>query len=307
MEVLISMAQTAPKIRRRRYTRRDYKAFWYIAPWIIGFLVLQLYPFIVSLIYSFTNYKFGSTIKFVGLENYIRLFTRDADFMKSLRATGIFTLAVVPGKLILSLAVAMFLNRDMRGINLARTVYYIPSLFGGSVAVSVLWKVLFQDNGIINSYINALGLQTIQFWGDPKYALATICSLEIWQFGSSMVMSLAALKQVPASLYEAASIDGANAWHKFWHITIPQISPVLFFNLIMQTIQALQNFTSASVITNGGPLKSTYVMGMKLYKEAFTNFKMGYASAISWVMFLIIMAVTLLLFRFSSAWVSYDD
>lgn len=301
------MAQTATKPRRRRYTRRDYQAFWYIAPWLIGFLVLQLYPFITSLVYSFTNYRLGSTIKFVGLDNYIRLFTRDADFMKSLKATGIFTLAIVPGKLTLSLAVAMFLNRNMKGINLARTVYYIPSLFGGSVAVAVLWKVLFQDNGIINAYINALGFQTIQFWGNPKYALGTICSLEIWQFGSSMVMSLAALKQVPASLYEAASIDGANAWHRFWHVTIPQISPVLFFNLIMQTIQALQNFTSASVITNGGPLKSTYVMGMKLYKEAFTNFKMGYASAISWVMFLIIMVVTLLLFRFSSAWVSYDD
>lgn len=301
------MVQTATKPRRRRYTRRDYQAFLYIAPWLLGFVVLQLYPFIMSLLYSFCNYSLGSSVKFIGLDNYVRLFTRDADFVKSLKATGIFTLAVVPGKLILSLAVAMFLNRHMRGINLARTVYYIPSLFGGSVAVAVLWKVLFQDNGIVNAYINALGLKTIQFWGDPRYALGTICSLEIWQFGSSMVMSLAALKQVPASLYEAASIDGANAWHRFWHVTIPQISPVLFFNLIMQTIQALQNFTSASVITNGGPLKSTYVMGLKLYKEAFTNFKMGYASAISWVMFLIIMAVTLLLFRFSSAWVSYDD
>ena len=301
------MVQTATKPCRRRYTRRDYQAFLYIAPWLLGFVVLQLYPFIMSLLYSFCNYSLRSSVKFIGLDNYVRLFTRDADFVRSLKATGIFTLAVVPGKLILSLAVAMFLNRDMRGINLARTVYYIPSLFGGSVAVAVLWKVLFQDNGIVNAYINALGLQTIQFWGDPRYALGTICSLEIWQFGSSMVMSLAALKQVPASLYEAASIDGANAWHRFWHVTIPQISPVLFFNLIMQTIQALQNFTSASVITNGGPLKSTYVMGLKLYKEAFTNFKMGYASAISWVMFLIIMAVTLLLFRFSSAWVSYDD
>ena len=302
------MTQAVPKkIRRSKYTRRDYQAFLYIAPWLIGFLVLQLYPFILSLIYSFCNYQLGNTIQFTGLDNYVRLFTRDSDFGKSLRATGIFTLAVVPGKLILSLAVAMFLNRDMRGINLARTVYYIPSLFGGSVAVSVLWKILFQDNGIINAYLNALGMSTIQFWGDANYALGTICSLEIWQFGSSMVMSLAALKQVPASLYEAASLDGANAWHKFWHVTIPQISPVLFFNLIMQTIQALQNFTSASVITKGGPLKSTYVMGLKLYKEAFTNFKMGYASAISWVMFLIIMVITLLLFRFSSAWVSYED
>lgn len=307
MEVLHSMSQTVTKVRHRRYTRRDYQAYLYIAPWLIGFLLLQLYPFIMSLIYSFCNYMLGTTPTFIGIDNYVRLFTRDTDFVKSLKATAIFTLAVVPGKLSLSLAVAMFLNRNIKGINLARTIYYIPSLFGGSVAVSVLWKVLFQDNGIINAYITALGLQRVQFWGDPNYALGTICALEIWQFGSSMVMSLAALKQVPASLYEAASIDGANAWHRFWHITIPQISPVLFFNLIMQTIQALQNFTSASVITNGGPVKSTYVMGLKLYKEAFTNFKMGYASAISWVMFLIIMAVTLLLFRFSSAWVSYDD
>lgn len=295
------------KKAQRRYIKRENLAYLYIAPWLIGFLVLQLYPFVVSLYYSFCNYQLGTTPVFNGLNNYIRLFTTDADFMRSLKATGIFTLVVVPGKLILSLAVAMFLNRNMRGINLARTIYYIPSLFGGSVAVSVLWKILFQDNGVVNAYLNVLGIGTVQFWGDPRYALGTICSLEIWQFGSSMVMFLAALKQVPKSLYEAAAIDGGNKWHQFWHVTIPQISPIIFFNMIMQTIQALQNFTSSSVITNGGPLKSTYVMGLKLYKEAFTNFKMGYASAISWVMFMIIMVVTLLLFRFSSAWVNYDN
>ena len=300
-------AAVQKKTQGRKYTRRDNLAYLYIAPWLIGFLVLQLYPFVVSLIYSFCNYQLGTTPTFNGVSNYVRLFTRDADFIRSLRATGIFTIVVVPGKLILSLAVAMFLNRDMRGINLARTIYYIPSLFGGSVAVSVLWKILFQDNGVVNAYLSILGIETIQFWGDPRYALGTICSLEIWQFGSSMVMFLAALKQVSKSLYEAAAIDGANKWHQFCHVTIPQISPIIFFNLIMQTIQALQNFTSSSVITNGGPLKSTYVMGLKLYKAAFTNFKMGYASAISWVMFLIIMVVTMLLFRFSSAWVSYDN
>lgn len=302
------MARAADSGKKaKRYIRRDNLAYLYIAPWLIGFLVLQLYPFVVSLYYSFCNYQLGTTPVFNGLNNYIRLFTTDADFMRSLKATGIFTLVVVPGKLILSLAVAMFLNRNMRGINLARTIYYIPSLFGGSVAVSVLWKILFQDNGVVNAYLNVLGIGTVQFWGDPRYALGTICSLEIWQFGSSMVMFLAALKQVPKSLYEAAAIDGGNKWHQFWHVTIPQISPIIFFNMIMQTIQALQNFTSSSVITNGGPLKSTYVMGLKLYKEAFTNFKMGYASAISWVMFMIIMVVTLLLFRFSSAWVNYDN
>ena len=155
--------------------------------------------------------------------------------------------------------------------------------------------------------LGALRLPTVQFWGNPNAALPTICALEIWQFGPSMVMFLAALKQVPASLYEAASIDGANSFKKFMKITIPQITPIIFFNLIMQTIQALQNFTSAFVITNGGPLKSTYVLGMKLYKEGFSYFKMGYASAISWVIFLMVMVVTLLLFKSSSGWVHYED
>lgn len=290
-----------------KYTRRDYQAFLYLMPWLIGFLLLQLYPFLMSLYYSFNQYKLGSTPTWCGLNNYIYMFTRDREFTNSLRVTGLYTLYTVPGKLIMALAVAVFLNRNIRGINFIRTMYYIPSLFGGSVAVSVLWKLMFLDNGVVNSYLSALGLQTVQFWGSPKNALPTICALEIWQFGSSMVMFLAALKQVPASLYEAASIDGASKVRSFFSITIPQITPIIFFNLIMQTIQALQNFTSAFVITNGGPLKSTYVLGMKLYREAFSFFKMGYASAISWVIFIIILVITLLLFRSSSVWVHYSD
>lgn len=224
-----------------------------------------------------------------------------------MKVTVVYTLYTVPGKLVMALAVAVFLNRNIKGINLIRTLYYIPSLFGGSVAVSVLWKALFIDNGVINALLTGLSLPAIQFWGDPRYALKTICALEIWQFGSSMVMFLAALKQVPASLYEAASIDGAGKLQSFFRITLPQITPIIFFNLIMQTIQALQNFTSAFVITKGGPVKSTYVLGMKLYKEGFSYFKMGYASAISWAIFVMIVAVTMLLFRSSSVWVHYDD
>jgi len=201
----------------------------------------------------------------------------------------------------------VFLNRDIKGINLIRTLYYIPSLFGGSVAIAILWKLMFLDNGVANAILTALHLPNIQFLGDTKYALKTICSLEIWQFGSSMVMFLAALKQVPQSLYEAAEIDGAGKVTRFIRITIPQITPIIFFNMIMQMIQALQNFTSAFVITDGGPLKSTYVLGMKLYKEGFSYFKIGYASAISWVVFAIIMIITLILFSTSSAWVFYGD
>lgn len=287
--------------------KREYQAYLYILPWILGFVILQLYPFVSSFIYSFTDYTVGAKATFQGLANYKKLFTQDKEFWNSLKVTILFALYTVPGKLIMALAVAMFLNRDLKGINLIRTLYYIPSLFGGSVAVALLWRLMFLDNGVINAILTALHLPVIQWLGDTRYALRTICMLEIWQFGSSMVMFLAALKQVPRSLYEAAEIDGAGKVTRFFHITLPQISPIIFFNLINQTIQALQNFTSAQVITEGGPLKSTYVLGLKLYKEGFSYFKMGYASAISWVVFEAIMIFTLAIFASSKLWVHYAD
>ena len=287
--------------------KREYQAYLYILPWILGFAILQLYPFVSSFIYSFTDYTVGAKATFQGLANYKKLFTQDKEFWNSLKVTILFALYTVPGKLIMALAVAMFLNRDLKGINLIRTLYYIPSLFGGSIAVALLWRLMFLDNGVINAILSALHLPVIQWLGDTRYALRTICMLEIWQFGSSMVMFLAALKQVPRSLYEAAEIDGAGKVTRFFHITLPQISPIIFFNLINQTIQALQNFTSAQVITEGGPLKSTYVLGLKLYKEGFSYFKMGYASAISWVVFAAIMIFTLAIFASSKLWVHYAD
>ena len=287
--------------------KREYQAYLYILPWILGFAILQLYPFVSSFIYSFTDYTVGAKATFQGLANYKKLFTQDKEFWNSLKVTILFALYTVPGKLIMALAVAMFLNRDLKGINLIRTLYYIPSLFGGSVAVALLWRLMFLDNGVINAILSALHLPVIQWLGDTRYALRTICMLEIWQFGSSMVMFLAALKQVPRSLYESAEIDGAGKVTRFFHITLPQISPIIFFNLINQTIQALQNFTSAQVITEGGPLKSTYVLGLKLYKEGFSYFKMGYASAISWVVFAAIMIFTLAIFASSKLWVHYAD
>lgn len=298
-------------MNRKKTMKREYQAYLYILPWILGFAILQLYPFvssfIYSFIYSFTDYTVGAKATFQGLANYKKLFTQDKEFWNSLKVTILFALYTVPGKLIMALAVAMFLNRDLKGINLIRTLYYIPSLFGGSVAVALLWRLMFLDNGVINAILSALHLPVIQWLGDTRYALRTICMLEIWQFGSSMVMFLAALKQVPRSLYEAAEIDGAGKVTRFFHITLPQISPIIFFNLINQTIQALQNFTSAQVITEGGPLKSTYVLGLKLYKEGFSYFKMGYASAISWVVFAAIMIFTLAIFASSKLWVHYAD
>ena len=294
-------------MNRKKTMKREYQAYLYILPWILGFAILQLYPFVSSFIYSFTDYTVGAKATFQGLANYKKLFTQDKEFWNSLKVTILFALYTVPGKLIMALAVAMFLNRDLKGINLIRTLYYIPSLFGGSVAVALLWRLMFLDNGVINAILSALHLPVIQWLGATRYALRTICMLEIWQFGSSMVMFLAALKQVPRSLYEAAEIDGAGKVTRFFHITLPQISPIIFFNLINQTIQALQNFTSAQVITEGGPLKSTYVLGLKLYKEGFSYFKMGYASAISWVVFAAIMIFTLAIFASSKLWVHYAD
>ncbi|WP_408610546.1 carbohydrate ABC transporter permease [Blautia liquoris] len=279
----------------------------YIAPWLIGFLLLQLYPFLSSLYYSFTDYQFFNDPSWIGIQNYKKLFTTDPEFYNSLKVTIVYTLYTVPGKLIMALFIAVLLNQNLKHIGVIRTIYYLPSLFSGSVAVAILWKLLFMDEGTINSLLTSIHLPKVQWLGTTSTALVTICLLEIWQFGSSMVMFLAALKQVPVSLYEAASLDGAGAVKKFFHITIPQISPIIFFNIIMQSITALQNFTSSFVVTGGGPNKGTYVLGMKLYTDAFTYFKMGYASATSWVIFGMILVITLLLFRFSSGKVYYED
>lgn len=304
------MQQTAIKKRKggkSLHDRQKWTGFLYILPWLIGFSVFQLYPFIASFVYSFTKYSFGKTPEWIGVENYIRLFTRDAQFMKTLGITARYALIAVPGKLVCALFVAVILNAKVRGIGLYRTVYYMPSILGGSVAVSVLWRVMFMREGMINRLIGMLGLGPVDWLTDPGIALFTISMLQIWQFGSAMVIFLAALKQIPEELYEAAEVDGAGRVRRFFSITLPQISSVLFFNLIMQSIQALQNFTSAFVVTNGGPMKSTYIIGMKLYDDAFVNRKIGYASAESWVLFVIILALTLLVFKSSDAWVYYAD
>lgn len=286
---------------------KDYRGLFFIMPWLIGFLFLQLYPFLASLYYSFTQYSVLGQPKFIGLDNYIRLFTIDPDFKKSIMVTMKYALISVPSKLFFALIVALILNMRLKGINGFRTVYYIPSILGGSVAVSALWRLMFMSNGILNKLLELIGLPSVNWLGQAGTAMFTICLLQVWQFGSSMVLFLAALKQIPVDLHEAASIDGAGKVKRFFYITLPIITPIVFFNLIMQTINALQNFTSAFVITNGGPLKSTYLIGMKLYTEGFSNFKMGYASAISWILFAIILIFTLFIFKSSDAWVYYED
>ena len=293
---------------RRKIKRvKPWTGFFYILPWVLGFGIFQLYPFIASFCYSFTNYTLLNTPEFVGLENYKTLFTTDKQFLETMKITGAYALMSVPLKLIFALFIAGLLNARVKGIGIYRSLYYLPSILGGSVAVSVLWRVLFMKDGSVNRFLGLLGLPAVNWLTDPDIALFTLSMLQVWQFGSAMVIFLAALKQIPAELYEAAAIDGAGKIKQFFHITLPQISSVLFFNLIMQSIQALQNFTSAFVITGGGPMKKTYIIGMKLYDDAFKYYKVGYACAESWILFLVILTLTLLVFRSSSAWVYYAD
>ncbi|HEY8420164.1 MAG TPA: sugar ABC transporter permease [Thermoclostridium sp.] len=286
---------------------KKYEGLLYVSPWIIGFLVFGAYPLFASLYYSFTNFSMFNKPKFVGLDNYIYMFTQDRDFYQSLLTTFKYVLYSVPMKLIAALFFAMLLNRKIKFINLFTTVYYLPSILGASVSISILWRFLFTKDGLINGIIKKFGINPIPFLEHPKYALFTISLLVVWSFGSSMVVFLAGLKQIPAELYEAARVDGASSARCFFSVTLPLITPSLFFNLVMQTINSFQYFTGAVVITNGGPVKSTYLYMMMLYDEAFGNYKMGYASALSWVLFVLILLATMLIFRSSDSWVHYQD
>lgn len=286
----------------------NWTGFFYISPWLIGFLLFGLYPFVSSLVYSFTDMNLLKSPNFVGLSNYTKLFSgSDELFLQSLKVTFIFVLIAVPAKIIFSLLVAMVLNMKLKGINFFRTIYYLPSIMGGSVAVAILWRYLFAREGLINLILGRLHVNPVDWLGSPDVALYTISSLTVWQFGSSMVLFLAGLKQVPKELYEAGRVDGASKVRMFFSITLPLITPILFFNLIMQMVNAFQEFTSALVITGGGPLNSTYMYGLLIYQNGFQFFKMGYASAQSWVLFAIILLFTFATFRSSGSWVHYED
>jgi oligogalacturonide transport system permease protein len=287
--------------------RKESVGLVYILPWLAGFLILQLLPLFNSLWYSLTNFQLIGSHRFVGLANYRSVFSADPVFWQSLKVTLVYVLIAVPGKLAFALLVAVLLNRKRPGVDLFRTVLYVPSIFGGSVAISALWKFLFMRRGLVNHALGAVGVPAQDWLGDPGWALLTISLVTVWQFGSSMVLFLAGLKQVPESLYEAARIDGAGRVRIFFKVTLPLMTPIIFFNLVMQMINAFQEFTNAFVITQGGPLKSTYLYGMMLYEQGFRFFKMGYASALSWVLFAIIFAFTMLTFRSSSSWVHYGD
>lgn len=279
----------------------------YLSPFIIGLILFTLFPFVASLVLSFTDYQLQDPIsaaRFVGVENYAAL-GDDATFKQSLAITLLYVFVTVPLKLAFALFIAYVLNFKLMGIGFFRTAYYLPSILGGSVAIAVVWRYVFAGDGLINQVLVGMGGDGVNWLGEPDSAMFTIMLLRLWQFGSAMVIFLAGLQAIPQDLYEAAKIDGAGAWRIFWRITLPILTPVVFFNFVMQVIQAFQEFNAPYIITGGGPLKSTYLLPLMIYEEAFKYFEMGYASAISWVLFLLTAVCAAVAFSSSRYWVFY--
>lgn len=276
-------------------------------PFIIGFFVFLLVPMGISLYYSFCDYNILSPAKFVGLNNYIKMFTGDEVFWKSFKATMYFALVSVPLRLAFALMVAMILVKPTKLTGFYRAAYYLPSIIGGSVAVAVLWKRMFATDGVINSILAAFGIETQMAWlGNTKTAIWTLILLAIWQFGSSMLIFLSALKQIPSSLYEAADVDGANKFTKFFKVTLPLLTPTIFFNLVMQMINGFLAFTQSLIITQGKPMDTTLFYALYMYQQSFQFNNAGYASAMAWMMLLLIGTFTLVLFKTKKYWV-YDQ
>ena len=297
-------------LRKRRglsKLEQGYMGFILILPWLIGFCIFKLYPFVSSLVYSFTDYDlFKGVQNVVGFQNYIDAFTKPKN-VKALQVTFTYAFMTVPLKLIFALFIAYILNFKIKGVGLFRTAYYVPSILGGSVAIAVLWKALFKNDGVVNTILSMLGFESINFLADKNWALFIICLLRVWQFGSAMVLFLAALKGVPEDLYEAASIDGATKGRQFLSITIPLISPVIFYNLVTQLVQAFQEFNGPYIITNGGPRNATTLISVIVYNTAFKDYKVGMSSAMAWVMFVIVMILTVIAFVSQKKWVYYSD
>jgi multiple sugar transport system permease protein len=288
--------------------RNNLLGYFFIGPWLIMFLAFTVVPFFASLVLSFCDYNMLSAPTFVGWDNYVKLFTEDRLFTKSLLITLKFVFISIPLRLIFALIVAMILNRDSKMVPIYRVVYYLPSILGGSVAVSVLWRYVFAKEGVFNQFLNLIGIPCNISWISNKdTALWCIILLFIWQFGSPMLIFLAGLKQIPKTYYEAASIDGAGKVVTFFRITLPLLSPIFFFNLVMQMIGGFMVFSQAMIITDGGPLNNTMVYALYLYKQAFGYYKMGYGCAMAWILMIIIGFFTLLVFKSSSAWVFYEN
>jgi multiple sugar transport system permease protein len=289
--------------------RQNRTAYLFLLPWLIGFFCLTLGPMLGSFYLSLTKFTLLNSPKWLGLHNYAQIFSEDDSFYHSLKVTFKYVLFSVPLRLLFALLVAMALNQGMRALGIYRTVYYIPSLLGGSVAIAIVWRKIFDGDGLLNGFLSLFGIQGPSWIANPDYVLSTIVTLSVWQFGSAMVIFLAGLKQIPADLYEASQVDGAGKFRQFVRITLPLLSPVIFFNLVMSIINSFQVFTPGYVIGDGrgGPIDSTLFYTLYLYLKGFAFFDMGYASALAWIMLAIIAVFTAIVFVTSKYWVFYGD
>ncbi|GAA1430603.1 sugar ABC transporter permease [Microlunatus lacustris] len=298
------------KRRQAKEAGRDNKVgYLFLLPWLVGLVVITIGPMLASLYLSFTDYSLIQPPEWAGLDNYARML-QDARLHNSIKVTFIYVAVSVPLQLLLALGIAVLLDRGMRGLSLYRSLFYLPSMLGASVAIAVLWRQMFGGEGLINQLLQVLGINSTTGWiSDPSYALSTIILLHIWTFGSPMVIFLAGLRQIPGMYYEAAAVDGASRWTRFTKITLPLLSPIIFFNLVLQVINAFQSFTQAFVVSNGtgGPSDSTMFYSLYLYQRGFGQFQMGYAAAMAWLLVVIVGVLTAINFFASKYWVFYDD
>lgn len=302
-------ALKGPKgVKDKAETRDNRAAALFLAPWILGFVAITLGPVIASLYLAFTDYNLLQAPEFTGLDNIQRM-VDDPRLHQSLVVTFTYVIVSVPLQLIVALAIAVLLDRGLRGLSFYRSALYLPSLLGGSVAIAVLWRLVFGSSGLVNAALSVFGIDGPGWISEPDTALSTLILLHIWTFGAPMVIFLAGLRQIPRQYYEAASTDGATRWRQFRSITLPLLSPIIFFNLVLGIIGAFQSFTQAYVVSNGsgGPSDSTLFITLYLYQRGFGSFQMGYASSIAWLLLLIVAAATAINFWASKRWVFYDD
>lgn len=300
-------ASDEPPARRRR--RGDGRAAaLFLAPWFLGLVLITLGPMAASAYLSFTDYDLLQPPEWIGLDNYTRMLD-DPRLHKSLVVTFTYVLTAVPLQLVVALGLAMLLDRGMRGLAFYRSVFYLPSLLGGSVAVAILWREVFGVDGLVNAFLALFGVEGQGWVSSPDTALGTLVILHVWTFGAPMIIFLAGLRQIPEMYYEAASIDGAGRVRQFFSITVPLLTPIIFFNLVLQVIGAFQSFTQAFVVSGGtgGPADSTLFYTLYLYQKGFASLDMGYASAMAWLLLLIVGAMTALNFLASKYWVFYGD
>lgn len=286
--------------------RREWQGLLYVMPWLVGFFIFTAYPFVTSFYLAFTDWKGIGEQRFVGAENYARLFTDDPPFLQSIWNTFFYTAFHVPGVMILAFLAALLLNERVRLIPLFRTLFYLPSVTTG-VATVVLWVWILHPNGLLNGFLGFFGIPGPNWFGSSSWALPGLILMSFWGIGTNMVIYLAGLQGVPQQLYEAAEIDGASAWHRALHVTIPMMTPSIFLTLVLGIIGSFQVFTAALVATEGGPGNATLFVLLHLYFQAFRYFRLGYASAIAWVLFVIILAFTLLQFWLARRWVYYES